>query len=364
MGTEEVMMKRRAALAICLALPTCLLLTASCASVDPNSGSASTEGPSAAAGGDREWRWVSLRGVEVQAPAHWAISYEAVRPDCIDPDSPRNDPWASDVPDAPYVAVGTPNRGVPMIGCLRQRESGDPGVAFGELPFSLWQPFVRLEQARPDLEDPSRMDGHWQYRGWQLTRDTIDGVQVTVLAPPDTPALGGDVMRSAREVETTSLGCESTSPVQAEQFAQPSGAAVPAPKSVEAIAVCEYSRTPGSVGLEGSRRITGSAARDLVEAIRDAPQSGGPDQPHNCVRDMYGDRAIALRFFGNREQTTAALAEAYVYYDWCFGNGIVDAQGKRKLTRASCAPLFAEAPISLWSGQRPIVEACGPLGAR
>jgi hypothetical protein len=362
-SARRIVMKRRTVLGCCVAVSTCLILVAGCASLDSNSESDPAGGTTAAAA-DAELRWVGLRGVEVQAPADWANNYEAVRPDCIDPDSPQNDPWARDVPDAPYVAVGTPNRPVPLIGCLRQRESGDPGVAFGDLPFSLWQPFVKLEQARPDLEDPGRADGHWQYRDWQLTRDTIDGVQVTVLAPPDTPALGRDVMGSARQMETTSLGCGSTSPVLAEQFAQPSGGPVPAAKSVAAIAVCEYSRTPGSVGLEGSRRITGPEARDLVEAINDAPHSGGPDRPQHCVRDMYGDRAIALRFFARREETTAPLAEAYVYYDWCFGNGIVDAQGVKKLTRANCAPLFAEAPISLWSGQKPIVEACGPLGVR
>jgi hypothetical protein len=260
--------------------------------------------------------------------------------------------------------VGTPNRGVPAIGCLRKREPGESGPAFGDLPFSLWQPFVKLEQARPDLDDPGRMDGDWRYRDWQLTRDTIDGVQVTVLAPPERPALGRRVLSSARQVETTTLGCESTSPVQAEQFAQPSGAPLPGAKSVEAIAVCEYSRSPGSAGLEGSRRITGQAARDLVEAIKHAPRSGGPNRPQNCVRDMYGDMAIALRFFGSREETTSPLAEAYVYYDWCFGNGIFDSEGVSKLTRANCAPLFAQAPISLWSGQEPVAEMCGPLGSR
>jgi hypothetical protein len=356
-------MRLRAALGVCLAVSIPLLLIASCASGEPDSGHASEVGTPVPRVDNRDWRWVSLRGVEVQVPADWGFDYDPVRPDCIDPRNPH-DPWAKDVPDAPYVAVGTPNRAVPAIGCLRERRPGGPGPAFGELPFSLWQPLVRLEQARPDLGDPARTDGQWQYRDWQLTRDTIEGVQVTVLAPPEEPALGRRVLSSMRQVETTSLGCESTSPVQAERFAQPSGAPVPAAKSVEAIAVCEYSRVPGSPGLEGSRRITGQAARELVEAIRHAPRSGGPNRPQNCARDMYGDRAIALRLFGSHEETTAPLAEAYVYYDWCFGNGIFDAQGVRKLTRANCPPLFAEAPISLWSGQMPVVEVCGPLGSR
>ena len=79
---------------------------------------------------------------------------------------------------------------------------------------------------------------------------------------------------------------------------------------------------------------------------------------------MYGDAAIELRFFSSREAITEPLSEAYVYYDWCFGNGIFDSQGTRHLTRENCQPLFAEPPINLWSGQGPVVKACGPLGTR
>ena len=99
-----------------------------------------------------------------------------------------------------------------------------------------------------------------------------------------------------------------------------------------------------------------------MQAINDAPLGGGPDQPTHCVRDMYGDRAFALRFFATGDDTTSPLAEAYVYYDWCFGNGIVAADRKHRLTKANCAPLFSKPPISLWSGSIPVVDACGPLG--
>lgn len=356
-------MKRRAPLGLCLAASTSLLLMASCASGEPKSEHASAVGTTAAPETNRDWRWVGLRGVEILAPSEWDFDYEAVRPDCIDPEDPRGQ-WAEDVPGAPYVTVGTPNRPVPAIGCLRERQPGDPDPSFGALPFSLWQPFVKLEQARPDLEDPGRAEGQWEYRDWRLTRQTLNGVQITVLAPPDRPALGRSVLSSARQVQTTTLGCESTSPVQAEQFAQPSGASIPAATSVEAIAVCQYSRIPGSAGLEGSRQITGQAARDLVEAISQAPRSGGPDRPGNCVQDMYGDSAIALRFFGTSEESTAPLAEAYVYYDWCFGNGISDSKSVRRLTNANCAPLFAEPPIGLWSGHMAVMEACGRFGGQ
>ena len=98
-----------------------------------------------------------------------------------------------------------------------------------------------------------------------------------------------------------------------------------------------------------------------MEAIHDAPRSGGPDEPQHCLKTMYGDTAIALRFFADPRETTDPLAEAYVYYDWCFGNGIFDSETTRQLTEANCAPLFAKPPISFWSGQRVVAEVCGPL---
>jgi len=312
---------------------------------------------------DPAWRWVSYRDVEVKAPAAWNFDYEALRPDCIIPGE-LGGPWTKDVPSAPYVMVGASNRPVPLIGCFGGPEPGDPDPAFGDLPFALWQPFVKLDEARPDLDHPDRKDGQWQYRDWRLTRTTVARVQITVLASPEDPSLGRSVLDSVRNVEITSLGCEPGSPVRSERFAQPSGSPLPASEEVASVAICEYSRRQGHAGLEGSRRISGEAARDLVEAINAAPSGGGPDDPGNCVDYNYGDSAIALRFFATPEQTSTPLAEAYVYYDWCFGNGILDAHGKRHLTKANCAPLFAAPPISLWSGQRRIVAVCGPLGAR
>lgn len=352
-------MRHRAASRALLTASISLILLASCSADEPTPQRPPEAATTEISKPGEDWRRVGIRDVEVLAPAPWKFDYEAIRPDCIDAGNP-GDPWTKDVPAAPYVTLGTPHRGVPAIGCLRKRQPGDPDPAFGALPFPLWQPFVKLDQARPDLEDPARTDGEWQYRGWKMTRHTVSGVQITVLAPPDRPTLGHSVLSSVRQVRTTTVGCEADSPAAARRFSRPKGAPIPAPEAVESITVCHYSRIPGSRGLDGSRQITGQAAQELVEAIRDAPRSGGPDQPQHCVPDMYGDSAIALRFFG-REDSTSPLAEAYVYFDWCFGNGIFDSTGSRHLTKANCAPLFARPPVTLWSGQRVVVEACGPL---
>lgn len=360
-AARHTVVKRRAGLRASLAAFISLIPLTSCASGEPSSERPSEVDTAETPEPGEDWHWVGIRNVEVLAPATWEFDYEATRPDCIDAGNPR-DPWAKDVPAAPYVTIGTPQRAVPAIGCLRERQPGDPGPEFGALPFSLWQPYVKLDQARPDLKDPARTDGEWQYRDWTLIRQTISGVQITVLAPPDRPTLGQSVLSSVRRVRTTSLGCEADSPAAAERFAQPKGAPIPVPEAVETIAVCHYSRIPGISGLDGSRQITGQAAQELVEAIRDAPSTGGPDAPQHCLPDMYGDSALTLRFFG-REDSTSPLAEAYVYFDWCFGNGIFDSAGARKLTKANCAPLFARPPVTFWSGQGVVVEACGPLAS-
>lgn len=316
-------------------------------------------------------RWVSYRDLEVQAPAGWEFDYDAVRPDCINRNrkNPAKDRWARDVPTSPYVMVGVPMRGIPAIGCFPKSAPGDPGPEFGA-PYALWQPYVRLDAARPDLDSADRVDGEWVHDGWRLTRQTLGEVQVSVLASPQDPDLAEVVLASARTVAVTDLGCEVDSPVAAGEFTTPA-TTIPAPEDVGAVTICEYARNSEDLGrmglkggLEGSRRIEEAAARTLTEAIVAAPMGGGPDRPQNCAADMYGDRAIALRFFGSTGDAggsagaTDPIGEAYVYYDWCFGNGIVDADGIRRLTRDSCAPLFTQPPVDYWGGSAGIYKLC------
>jgi len=312
-----------------------------------------TRTPVASGGGD--WRWVGFHDVEVKAPADWKYGYDAIRPDCIDDPGNPKDPWAKDVPKAPYVMVGGDDRVVPAIGCTRRHRPGDPAAVFGELPFALWQPYVALAQARPDLRTPDRRDGTWRYHRWTLTRTTVGSVQITVLASPGSD-VGPTVVDSVRRVKTTALGCDTASAAQHVRFARPTGPSVPPAAAVSAVTVCDYSRMKASAGLQGSRRITGTPAKRLVETIRSAPEGGGPNEPAHCLSTMHGDRALALRFFG--KTGTKPIGEAFVYFDWCFGNGIVDANHQWRLTASNCKPLFARPPITLWSGQASVFRIC------
>lgn len=301
---------------------------------------------------DPEWRWIGVRSLEVQAPADWGFAHELARPDCVDLDEP-DDPWAAGVPTSPYVTVTPLQRMTPAIGCTPPRP-GNPDPAFGDLPFPLWQPHVRLDLARPELGLSDGLDGRWTHRGWQLARRTFGDVQVSVLTAPDGPAIAERVFASARTVETNAAGCATASPFSA-GFPLPDGSPVPPATDVHAVAVCDYSRAEGFEGLQGSWRMDRAQARDLTAAILAAPRGGGPDRPATCLPDMHGDPAVVLRFL---DEDDALLADAYAYTQWCFGNGIVDSSGPRELTEESCAPIFSRPEVSWWGGQEPVARRC------
>ncbi len=327
-------------------------------------GGATRSGAASTADG---WRWVSYRTLEVQAPADWAYGYSALRPDCIGPDDIAAARAGAGVPHAPYVMVGGQNRPSPATGCPSNAPTQDPpDPAFGALPFALWQPFVQLDTpSNNQVPAATTMDGRWDYHQWRLTRATIAGVQVTVLSAPQDPSLGTRVIASARTVQVNSLGCRTDAPIVADQLVRPSGPALPATELVSTVTICEYARAAGAMGLEGSRQLTGDDARALLSAIRDAPpgtiDSASPAGECTTARrhGVQPGKAITLRFYRDQDQSDTPVAEANVYYDECFGSGIVDSERTYALTGANCHPLFSKAPVVLWYGTTPVATACG-----
>lgn len=304
---------------------------------------------------ESQWQWVGLHTVEVRAPIRWGFAREVSRPDCINPDDP-DDPWGMAVPPAPYVTVTSLQQAAPMIGCTASRP-GNPDPAFGDLPFPLWQPHVRLDVVMPGSSQlPDRVDGQWTHEGWRLSRRVFGDVQVSVLTAPDGLDIAEQVFESARTVETNHNGCETTTPFD-DGFPRPDGDPVPPATDVQAIAVCEYARIDGAEGLQGSWLMTGQQAQDLTSAILASPSGQGPDKSQNCSPDMTGDSAIALRLFGSDD---TLLADAYVYTQWCFGNGIVTSSGSRMLTVANCSPVFSRPEVTWWSGQAAVMRLCPP----
>lgn len=308
----------------------------------------------------RVTQWLSFRDIEVMAPAGWPVAYEAVRPDCIAvrPDGSVLDTrWSADVPRKPYVSFGTSGGVVDAIGCIRRRTERDPDPAFGDVPYSLWQPHVRIVAARPDSEAPDDQDADVRYRGWHLTRTTTHGVQITVLSAPGDDELATGVLGSLRVVTTNHLGCRVESTVLSHPATVPNRGPLPDPDAVSSVSVCEYQTGPSGQGLGPSRQIIGAPARELVGAIADAPAGRGPGSGRNC-RHGRSQRALVLAFFGADGRPTRPLATARVYFDSCADNGIVGAGGEHALTRGDCAPLFASPPIGLWSGSVGVYPLC------
>lgn len=308
---------------------------------------------------ESQWQWIGLRGLEVRAPVGWGFQREVGRPDCVDPDKP-GDVWGVGVPTSPYVTVTAAQQAVPSIGCVPPRP-GNPHPAFGDLPYPLWQPHVRLDVVREETSDqPDRTDGQWTFEGWVLARRTFGDVQVTVLSTPGSPDLSGQVFASARTVDTNHDGCATTSPI-GDGFPRPEGPDVPAASDVSVIAVCEYVRIPGNTGMQGSWLMTGQEAQDLANAVAEAPAGGGPDKPDDCSSDIWGSSAVVLRFLDADE---SPLADAYVYTDWCTGNGIATSTGVKTLTAANCLPVFSRPEVVWWGGKKAVGRLCSTQFAR
>lgn len=301
-------------------------------------------------------QWIGIRNIEVQAPADWAPKYENPRPECvrIETDAPVDPALAK----SGYVVIGNHSLPANLVGCLRTPTSGGPGAAFGELPFQLWRPYVKVVEARPDLTEPQYRDVTLEYHGWRLTRKTFDDVQVSVLSAPGDDGLGASVLATVRRVEVNALGCPATDSSVLNRSVDVDGVPLPGPAGITAVTVCEYVEylRDGS-GLRGSRRITGEAAKDLVTAIHDAPDGAGPDRPGTCLDENPAQRALLLRFLG---PDGSAITDARVYFDSCVGNSIVEPGGRHQLTAGDCAPLFTEAPIGFFQGSEALFAACNP----
>jgi hypothetical protein len=279
------------------------------------------------------------------------LDFSPSRPDCARTDS------SYEGPDRAYVEIAPPGSGASVdIGCFPPDPPPDMPEEFGVYPFELWVPHVTLADPQDELPD-----GTWAYRDWRLTRSTVGAVQVTVMASPDDAGLAEDVLESARVVEVDVNGCPASSPAQEEEFQVPTTGPVPQTGWEGVISVCQYWRTDAEgAGLVGSRQISGKVARDLVQAINEAPEGGGPDRPGSCSPDSYGDTSVLLRFLPRNYSPVESVLypEAYLYADNCFGNGIVDSSTPRELTVDNCRPVFAQPPVTLWMAHGSIWGRC------
>jgi hypothetical protein len=245
----------------------------------------------------------------VQVPASWRYGTSGWPP-CL-----------QKADDPPYV--GRPIGGIPLIYCKADVAPLNKRKAY------LW---FDAYSAEPGVRDH---DGDWA----EETR-TVAGVSLTVLT--DDAALRERILASARAVQgADTFGCPVDHRIRQgpDVRPEPGTGGLATLGRVESIAVCRYAldagqRIPPKPVLSASR-LTGSAARELVDAVLAAPAGGGPNSPQNCSADStYGEEVILLRVHGERDQ------EVYVRYSGCDGHGIDDGATLRTLTTDMLRPLL------------------------
>jgi hypothetical protein len=254
-------------------------------------------------------RWESYGGVELQVPASWGYGMTGWPP-CLQKAS-----------DEPYV--GRPIGAIPAIGC------SEPVAPLDKRKAYLWFDAYR---APPGLKNH---DG-----GWVEETRVVAGVALTVLS--DDATLRGRMLDSAREVrETDAYGCPVDHPITTGPDLRPDSGTggLATVGQVESITVCRYALDRGQnlapEPVLSASRLTGSPARQLVDAVLAAPAGGGPNASRNgSIPSMYGAEAILLRVHGERDQ------EVYVRYSGSDGHGIDDGATLRTLTADVLRPLL------------------------
>ncbi|MGH3486733.1 MAG: hypothetical protein ACRDP8_02265 [Actinopolymorphaceae bacterium] len=246
----------------------------------------------------------------------------------------------AEVETEPYV--GRPIGGIPAIGCSELVAPPDKRKAY------LWFDAYR---APPGLKNH---DG-----GWTEETRVVAGVTLTVLS--DDATLRERMLDSARKVQDSdSYGCPvdhriTTGPDVRPELGTGGLATV---GQVESITVCRYALDRGQnlapQPVLSSSRLTGPAAQQLVDAVRAAPEGGGPNAPQNCSAAWaYGEEVIVLRMHGDREQ------EVLVRYSGCGGHGTDDGATLRALTADVVRPLL-RGPHASGGLQEPIGRMVWP----
>lgn len=295
------------------------------------------------------WRLESFLDVVVEVPDSWGPTAAPASDWCAD----RGQPTA--FPEQPYVDTRGPYAGLRSIGCFTGGE--DPDLHGGGVPREHWAPHVWFVATPAPGGVGEVPDGRVSDNGWTRLVRTVGSAKVLVLTDRAHLDEAERIIESARQTNVDHHGCDVSSPIQAGKFVRP-----PVPfdvarlDAVDVVAVCHYDldRPMGSPGLLASHELAGRDAKALLAAIQAAPAGGGPDTPDTCVKDMWGDTAIVLRLMSG-----AAWHEAYVYYDWCFGNGIDDGTTLRALSTENCAPLWSERVVS-WGGSSAPFAVCHP----
>lgn len=270
-----------------------------------------------------DWRWESFGGVQVGVPGHWGWGNALQRTGqwCISTPAEREEP-----------IVGRP-AGTTLVGCPAA-EPGEP------------DPGTLLENTGTLVDLAWRLDEQpgVTHEGDRTTVVLLAGVAVVVQAEEE---LRERIVATVHVVagDRDAHGCPTTDPAWTDPGRRPHPPVdVTTLDEVSEVSVCRYAvadpaaRVPGDrEPLVSSRRLTGAAAQDVVDAIAAAPPGGGPDNPGDCLPEYsYGDDLMVLHV-----TSTQGESIVHVRYSGCDHNGFDDGVTVRGLTREAMQPLLA-----------------------
>lgn len=190
-------------------------------------------------------------------------------------------------------------------------------------------------------------------RGWVRETRVLGGTPVTIFS--DDAELRSRIFASVKPIAGTDVfGCTPNHPSTADRTVRPvSQGGLDSIGDVGRVSVCGYSLTDQRGGrLYTGRTFTGSAAVDLVTALRNATAGIGPNaRPDQCVPGELGERLYVLRVHGSAHDQ-----DVIVRYSGCEQNGTDDGVTKRMLTRDVFRALFTGADRNGGTGSPEIGE--------
>lgn len=252
------------------------------------------------------WRWESYGGIEVGVPGNWGWG-TSEWPWCLDQTAG---------PPAPYV--GRPGV-VPAIACLTTND-GTPDSAFS---IKKGGTFVWFSKSLDKAERPVVVEGDRA----TLTRAWID---LKVQAPE---AMRKAILHTLRTIPHGANGCPLTHPISDNPAWRPgSPGRVESLTGVTSVTACKY----GEGFLVSNVHMEAAAARKAVAGVVSAPDGGGPDSPHTCVKSSaYGEGVIVLEIVSKQRNT-----EVVMRYDGCDHHGFDDGHSVRALTHDAVHPFL------------------------
>ncbi|MGH3366876.1 MAG: hypothetical protein ACRDOY_06720, partial [Nocardioidaceae bacterium] len=266
-----------------------------------------------------DWRWESWGGVQVHVPPDWGHA-----------DLTQ---WCAD-PGTSGPAVDRPELRSSNKLCSLS-DNGRPTYTAGLL--------MRWSASSPRL---SRVD----VAPYATTRIVTLGEVTLTLVDVDS-VVGDAILGSAQVIGWRDHnGCEPQQQLGGAGFLadSPNAALRGRIGPVELVSVCRYGLRGDWSGtrLISSRRVTGAAAADLVQALRAAPKTPVPDRSRRCHAPEREFAVLELWPDGVRGAPFGGPASLLLRYDGCRGHGLYDGTAVRRLTPEVMAPVL----VPPWSG--------------